>query len=147
MSKVIALLTLFSGLLLGQNVADVAASITYARTSSTIVATITATLGDGTICQIIKLNLPKINARLQCTSADGKSVYGSAPLTSTSTATWVLPFGYGDVTCLLGVNPTASPVTMGGLGSIPSNGIGWSCTTNISGSGQTPLVNGSVTWP
>jgi hypothetical protein len=30
---------------------------------------------------------------------------------------------------------------------VPSMGLSWSCTTNISAGGQTPIVGGSVTWP
>lgn len=131
----------------GQDVTDVAARIIEARTPIAIVATVTATSGDGTVCRIVKIAGQKINARLFCTSRDGRSITGSAPLTSTSDATQVNVFGAGDVLCLIAVNPTANAAPMGSLGSVPANGLAWSCTTNTSAGQQTPPVNGSVAWP
>lgn len=133
---------------MGQNIADVANILTAARQGQSVALTITASQGDGTTCTIKKLSGGKINAVLSCTSGDA-TVTASAGIVRVGGATvQFFPFGFGDVICYIVLNPTTAAVTLGSYGPIPSNGLGWTCTTNIQPAGtQTPIVAGSVSWP
>jgi uncharacterized Zn-binding protein involved in type VI secretion len=134
-----------------QTVADVQNEIASSKTNNTVALTVTASQGDGTVCTLKKQSGSSIVASLSCVSGDGKTVLNSGTLRSTGATTQFLPFGFGDVLCLLGINSTATAATMGSLGTIPVNGLGWSCSTNIASggviTGQTAPVNGSVVWP
>lgn len=122
-----------------------------AVTNSTVVLTVTATSGDGSVCTMTKLPSAVISATLKCASSDGKTSQTNQVLRSTSTSTTFIPWGFGDVFCMLFVNPTTAAVTAGTLGSVPANSIGYSCTsfTRLNGtvSGNTAPSTGSVSWP
>jgi hypothetical protein len=134
-----------------QTVADSLNTDALALTDNTVALTVTASSGDGSSCTLTKLKGGAIAVSLACQTADGKIAVKSGTLRATGPAVLTMPFGFADVLCFLAINPTAAPVTVGSLGSIPASGVGWSCSTNIrtSGSvtGQTVPVNGSVVWP
>jgi hypothetical protein len=118
-----------------------------AITNSTLALTVTAAQGDGTICTLTKMSGGSINAGLKCVSADGKSSLASTILQSKGSKFFALEWGMGDIMCLIGVNPTSSAAVMGSLASVPANTVTWSCTTNITGGGNTAPTAGSVSWP
>jgi hypothetical protein len=101
---------------------------------------LTFTGSDGTVCTLQKVAGAVITARLNCTD-------GSTAIYTTITGTGTAPaggtVGLGQVIALIGINPTAAPVTMGALGAVPANGIAWSFAT---GSGN-PVSSGAVGWP
>jgi len=130
-----------------QSVTDMSNSVALASTDSIVAVTITASQGDGGSCTITKLKSGTIAWTYSCADATAKTTARSAVIRSNATAPVVMPLGQGDVLCLIAMNPTAAPVTLGSLGSVPAKGIGWSCTTNITGGGQTAPSNGSITWP
>jgi len=134
-----------------QSAADALNIDNLALTDNTVALTVTASQGDGSSCTLSKLKGGSIAVSLACQSADGKISVKSGALRAAGSAVQTTPFGFGDVLCLLGINPTGSPVTMGSLGSIPASGVAWSCSTNIRANGavtgQTVPVNGSVVWP
>ena len=123
-----------------QDITDVFAIITAARSVSTVLVSLTGT--DGTVCTLAKLSTNTISATWRCASADGKQVIKPATISSTSATSGTLALGQGAVLCLIAVNPTASAVTYGSLGSIPASGIGWSCTAD-----STTIKNGTAVWP
>jgi hypothetical protein len=141
-------LMLLAGVALAQDVTDLANAKNAAARGSTNVLSITASQGDGTVCMVNKIAGSSVNAQLACTSADGK-IRTSKSLTASSSSNLVQTtiLSQGDVLCLIAVNPTGNAVSMGSLGSVPSVGLAWSCTTNMAAGGQTPIVSGSVTWP
>jgi hypothetical protein len=104
---------------------------------------VTLTSVDGTVCQLVKLASPTIYASYQCQSADKKTSVNWAPVKSASAAASFLTFGLGPNTlCVVALNPTASAVTMGSLGSVPASGISWSCAKD-----QSTIVAGTAVWP
>lgn len=113
------------------------------------VLTITASQGDGTICTIKKVSGSSVNAILACSNS--QITYNQLTLRAAGTNANSTIWGLGDVLCILGINPTNTAITMGSLGSISINSVGWSCSTNIRTSsivtGQTSIVSGSVSWP
>ena len=135
-----------------QTVSDVQNEASLARTNNTVALTVTATQGDGSACKVVKQAGASIVATLSCTSGDGKTVINSGTLRAGASSTpQVSMLMLGDVLCLLAINPTPAAVTLGSLGTVPINGLAWSCSTNIETAGvvtgQTAPVNGSVVWP
>jgi hypothetical protein len=133
-----------------QSIVDVQAMLDAAKSAQSVLVTITASQGDLTSCKIVKYSGPAPHIGLSCTPGDGKSVLSQANLTL-GTTLQTLPFGYGDVLCLVVANPTAAAVTVGSIGSVPASGLAWQCATNISAggivTGQGPLVSGTASWP
>ncbi len=137
--------------LYGQTTADVIDIEFRAAAVSSIAISITAVQGDGVSCFLTKAAGGKITLSTSCSSADGKTTYNAGVIRSNGTTTSIVALGFGDVLCLLGVNPTASASAMGSLGNVPANGVAWSCSTNIRTAGtitgQSAPVAGSVVWP
>ncbi len=142
----------FAAITAAQDVTTVATAEQLALTTNTVAVTITATQGDGTVCTLSKSAGNAIGLTLRCVTAQA----AGPGFTYTSTlrgsgAAIALPFGLGDVLCLVGINPTGAPVTLGSLGPIPATGAAWSCTSNIrtagTVTGQTAPTAGSVSWP
>ena len=135
--KRIFCLVLIAASLQAQDVTTLLDVFNMVQHPPTNVLTITASQGDGTVCTAAKEASSTIYLALSCVS--GKTAVKGTVLKSTDTAVSFMPFGYGDVNCLFTVNPVA-PAT-----------VTWSCSTNIrtSGtvSGQTAIVQGSVSWP
>jgi len=131
-----------------QDVTDLANAKNAAMRGSTNVLSIAASQGDGTVCMVNKIAGSSVNAQLTCTSSDGK-IRTAKSLTANSSSSLVQTtiLSQGDVLCLIAVNPTSTAISMGSLGAVPSVGLAWSCTTNITSGGQTPIVSGSVAWP
>jgi hypothetical protein len=100
----------------------------------------TVTGTDGTVCVLSKVPNAKIFAWWACALA-GQTTK-SAQIQSTSATSGFVVLGQGQVLCLVGINPTASPVAFGSLGSAPAAGIAWSCAN-----GTAAIVNGAVSWP
>jgi hypothetical protein len=129
---------------------DILSTINAAKAQQSVVLTIAATQGDGTKCTITKFAGIKPYIGLACFPGDGASQLSQANLTL-GPALQTMFWGYGDVGCLLAINPTAAPVTVGSLGSVAAVSLAWSCSTNISTAGvptgQTAIVAGSVAWP
>jgi hypothetical protein len=146
--KLLILLLLSLGCLSAQSVTDVMNAVKLASASSSTLLTLTASQGDGGTLKITKNNGAAISATVSWSSADGKIAEQSAVLKASGTATLAKFLSFGDVACLLGVNPTVAAVTIGSVGSVPTNGIGWSCSTNITSTGmQTTPVSGTAVWP
>ena len=146
-----ALLICASPLALGaQSIADVLSLIDSAKTTQTLVLTVTASQGDGTVCTLTKFAGAKPYVGLKCVPGDKVSQITQSNLVLETTVQ-TLPWGYGDVLCLLAANPTAAAVTLGSLGSIPAASLAWQCSTNIETggivTGQTVPVAGTVSWP
>lgn len=150
-SKLAAGLVVLAGGLWAQDVTAVLNGEQLALTQTSVILTVTATGGDGSVCTLVKIPSNTISATLKCQTADGKTTTGQQPLRSTSASPVFMPWGFGDIFCMIVVNPTAAAVTEGSLGSIPANSVGWSCTsfTRLNGtiSGNTAPSNGSVSWP
>ena len=149
MTRFLTLVLLAAAALPAQSftVIDVMNSIQLATGTVTNSLTITATSGDGTVCKLNKIAGASIGFNTSCVSVDGKTSDNSRVLRSAGgTALLFMPFGFGDVLCLLQINPTA-----GVLSNIPANGVGYSCSTNIRTAGtitgQSAIVTGQVVWP
>lgn len=116
----------------------------------TPVATIQATLGDGTLCTISQGSGSIIIAEFGCVSGDGQTQLSPVLLIAGGKVQGIFQ-GFDDVLCLLGTNPTMGAVAIGSLGSVPAMTLAWSCSTNIrmlgAVSGQTTPVAGSAAWP
>jgi len=151
MRQVFLLLAAFSTAAFAQSVTDVQSLQAQALTASTVVLTVTASQGDGTVCTLTKSSGGSISAVLACKTPDGKTTFSGATLRSSSAASYGFSWGFSDVLCLIGVNPTTTAVPMGSLGTAPVNGIAWSCSTNIRSAGtiigQTAPTSGTVAWP
>lgn len=145
MRKLLLLLSLCAAIAYSQDVTGVAVAEQLAITANSVVATVTASQGDGTVCSWSKLPGLTIGLALKCTSVDGKVSYSST-FRSTSSVNTLL-FGYGSVICTIAINPTSTAITMGSIGSVPATGAAWACTTLTSSSGETTPTNGSVSWP
>ena len=147
--KILLLSAMFTvAALSAQDVTDVASILLLARTTTTTVLTITASQGDGSTCTMSKVTGNSINVMLACNTSDSKTQVTSVQVRSSSTTAQWMPFGFGSVLCILGLNPTTGPVSAGTFVSIPANSLAWRCTTNISATGmQTTPVSGSVSWP
>jgi hypothetical protein len=78
-----------------------------------------------------------------CVSADGKQMARTLQIQSASASSGSITVGQGGVLCLVGINPTASSVSFGSVGSAPASGIAWSCTP---GDGVT-IKTGTIAWP
>ena len=146
----IVLAFLFLAQCCAQDVTTLLTEITLLNNPPTTVLTVKATQGDGTICQAAKEPGSTVFLVLTCTSG-GTTVKG-AVLQSTDTIVSGTTFGYGDVLCLLRVNPTATAQpAIGAFPALPAVSVAWQCSTNIrtagAVSGQTALVSGSVSWP
>jgi hypothetical protein len=135
----------------GQTMTDVQSMLNAVKSTTTVLATITAQFGDGTVCTITKFAGSVPHVGLKCVPGDAKSLLTQANLTLGSTLQ-TLPFGYGDVLCLVAVNPTGTAITLGSMGTVPAVGMAWQCSSNIESAttgvtGQTSLVSGTATWP
>jgi hypothetical protein len=132
------------------SITDVLSMIDALRANQSTALTITASQGDGTTCIITKFAGTSPHISLKCIPGDGKSQLSQANL-SLGTAVQTMFWGYGDVACLLAINPTAAAVVVGTLGSVPASAIAWSCSTNVDVAGvpvsQTAIISGSVVWP
>ena len=150
MRKFLTLLALLSPIAFAQDVTGVEQAIQFIFRPPAVVLTVTAVSGDGTVCTLAKLAGPVINAYLNCTGANG-SVKGIS-LTASGTTAVPTVLQQGDVLCLFLANPGPAVIpAQGSMLAIPAVSIGWQCSTNIRTAGvvtgNTPLVNGSVTWP
>jgi hypothetical protein len=123
------------------------ANVAPAKPAPKVVLTIVANQGDGTICTATKIFGSTINLSLTCTNPAGSA---SASLKATGSSVTSMQWGFGDVSCLLLVNPTAQPITQGSFAAIPPAAVGWQCSTNIRAggvvSGQAPIVIGTGYW-
>jgi len=132
------------------SITDILSVIDATRATQNVVLTVTASQGDGTVCTITKYAGATPHIGLRCIPGDGKSQLSQANL-SLGTTLQTMFWGYGDVACLLVVNPTAAAITVGSLGSVPATSLAWSCSTNVDVAGvpasQTAIVSGSVAWP
>lgn len=139
----LALLSILSLVpLAAQTVIDVQAVGNAARTQVTTLATITAPSGDK--CVITKIGGATIQGQATCTSPTSKTTV--SPISFKSSGETVLVhfnFGVGDVLCLAALNSTALAISAGSLGTVPVNGIAWSCATP----GVTVPINGTAVWP
>jgi hypothetical protein len=131
-------------------ITDILSMIDATKAAQSIALTITASQGDNTKCTITKFAGSKPYVGLKCIPGDGISQLSQANMTL-GTTVQTLFWGYGDVACLLALNPTAAAVTIGSLGSVSAVSLAWSCSTNIDTAGvptgQTAIVAGSVAWP
>ena len=137
---------LMVGWVVGQTTTDVMVAVKNAVTPSSVALTISASQGDGGTCVITKLNGGQITFSYTCNSSDGKTTMRSGVIQSSGTVVSSNVIAFGDILCVLVLNPTASVVTLGSVGPAASKGIAWSCSTNIGIGGQTPIVNGGVSW-
>jgi hypothetical protein len=132
------------------SITDILSMFDATKATQNIALTITASQGDGTKCTITKFAGAKPYMGLKCVPGDGISQLSQENLTLGTTLQTIV-WGYGDVLCLLAVNPTAAAITVGSLGSVPAVSLAWSCSTNIDTAGvptgQTAIVAGTVAWP
>src|SRR5512143_1441081 len=96
-----------------QTVNDALTATKNALTNSTVAVTVTASQGDGGSCTITKVAGGQINFSYLCASADGKTTLRSGAVQSNAAAASSQGMLFGDVLCLLVLNPTSAPVTMG----------------------------------
>ncbi len=147
MKLLLSLVLLAAAALQAQTVTEAMAADKLALTNSTNVTTITASQGDGGSCSITKISGGQIIFTWSCASADGKQTLRPGPIQSLSTTASSVGMLFGDILCLIGINPTSTAVSMGSIGSVPAKGIGWTCTTSITGGGSTVPTGGTVIWP
>jgi hypothetical protein len=124
-----------------QSVLDVFGISVLARSLPTELLTLAGT--DGTTCSLVKIPSPSIYALFSCVSADGKQMARTLQIQSASANSGSITVGQGGVLCLVGINPTASSVAFGSVGTAPASGIAWSCTP---GDGVT-IKTGAIAWP
>lgn len=143
-------LILVAGGMLGQetNVTDVHTTAKIALAANTFLLTLTSSAG--TSCKLAKVSGSTISAVFACGSPDSKNVLRTAQIQATSTGPEVqilgqLPFsttvGQG-ILCIIGLNPTSSPVTFGSVGTAPAVGISWSCSVDA-----VTIQTGTANWP
>jgi hypothetical protein len=142
---------LLSGACFAQDITTLGNVINQIFHPPAVVLTVTASQGDGTVCTLAKIGGSVINAYLNCTTATTASLKAST-LQASGTVMQSTVWGLGDVLCILAANPSATAIAaQGSLGAIPAVSVGWSCSTNIRTAGaitgQTAIVNGSVSWP
>ncbi len=122
-----------------QTVADVQTVAAMATANNTPIQTITGT--DGTVCNLTKVAGKTIYAAFGCSLA-GQTMK-PIPIQSTSSVSGYVQVGQGSVLCLIGINPTATGVSFGSVGTAPPVGIAWACIPGPSGT----IVSGSIIWP
>lgn len=150
--KTIAFSILLAGIGLAQtNAIDILNDKNLLTAGTTLVVSVKASQGDGSVCNISKIAFPTINFVLGCVNADGSvnipshSIRPGAGvgLVEVSSASNV-----AGVACFILMNPTAAQVTMGSFLPVPAGGISYQCTSNIVATGgQTPIVAGTAKWP
>lgn len=109
---------------------------------------VTASEGDGSTCTATAYESPNVNMIVSCQDP----VRGLPSATYRSyTAGGLQPrqangqgFTFGDISCIFGVNPTATAVNFGPLGLIPPTSLAYSCSTIIRTAG---VVTGDVAGP
>jgi hypothetical protein len=141
---------LFAAVATAQDTPAVERAIQFIFNPPTPVLTVTATQGDGTSCTIGKIAGATINAYLNCVNATfgAKATFLTAGGATATNMVW----GYGDVLCVLVLNPTATAIAAAGsMPAVPAVSIGWQCSTNIrtngAVTGQALPITGSVSWP
>src|ERR1035437_7763844 len=130
MKKILLVGLLVVGWAAGQTTTDVMVTVKNAVTPSSIALTISASQGDGGTCVITKLNGGQITFSFTCNSSDSKTTLRSGVIQSSGTVVSTNTIVFGDVGCILVLNPTTVAVTLGSVGPAASKGIAWSCTTN-----------------
>lgn len=138
---------LMVGWAVGQTTTDVMVAVRNTVTQSSAALSINASQGDGGTCTITKLTGGQINFSYSCSSIDNKTTLRSGVIQSNGTVASSSVIVFGDILCMLVINPTAVAVTMGSIGPAASKGIAWSCSTNITSGGNTAIVNGGIVWP
>jgi hypothetical protein len=103
----------------------------------TLLFAVTATQGDGTVCAAAKVGGATPVLVVRCTPGDGEaSLSASVWKAPTATTPQSFPVGYGDVFCLVSLQPP--------------NSLAWRCSTNtyVNGkvTGQTGTT-GTAQWP
>lgn len=148
--KPILILAAFTSLATGQDANAIQNAVQRALTPNSAIVTVTASQGDGSSIVLAKSPGGSIDFTATLTNAQA-GTSRVQPIRGNTTA----PVNYllvaGDALCLLVANGTTAAVSMGSLGSVPANSLAWSCSTNIRTNGQvtgqTAIVNGSVSWP
>ena len=113
--------------------------------------TLIATGGDGTSCTAVKVpgTLPAVTA--SCSTGGGGITWGPAQIAVAAGKSGASAFSVGDITCMLGMNATAAPVTLGSLGSVGVNTAILACSVNIRTNGAVTsnqaVPNQTITWP
>jgi hypothetical protein len=99
---------------------------------------------DGSVCGLYKDSGNSVYASYSCATYDHmQNAYGVIWAAQTHNSPGNTVFGIGPLICLVGINTTQVPQTMGSLGTVPAQGIAWSCTP---GDGKT-IVAGTAVWP
>lgn len=134
---------------LGQDAGEVQRAVNHALATTAAPITITASQGDGTSLIFTKRASITINFGYQVKNAAGQVLDGGSVDVAPTGQSMVIT--YGDVTCLVYVNPGTAAVTVGSLGSVPASSLAYACSTNIRSSGavtgQTAIVSGTIAWP
>ncbi len=127
------------------------------KTSSTPpwVFRVTASQGDQAQCTATKDQQAYVSLYVACVTLDRSgyiNIHYRVGLTVQATQPIPQVLDFGDINCVMAINGRdVAPVMVGDLGPVPSNGLSYSCTTNIrvngvvTGNTQGPV--GSVTWP
>jgi hypothetical protein len=120
----------------GQSILDVSSIVQLALKTPVVVQTVVGI--DTTTCTLTKEPGATIWLVWGCTGASPAKTAQILPGTVATGAMYL----NGQAACLIGLNPTNAPVTMGSLGSVPANGAAWQCST-----GGLAILSGTATWP
>jgi hypothetical protein len=103
------------------------------------------TNGD-TICHAHLVNTTGYAFYFVCSNPRG-GFEGTYTPASANTATDVITFGIsagqgdtGNNVCMIAINVTANPVTIGSFGTIPGQSVGFQCAGSAGGSGQASIA-------